>query len=112
MPPASNDDELRQRISALLSGEAINPPWTARALSQRTFDAVVRALQDLRPDDLVGKLVVGGFTLHAYMLKDDPDQIVHACSTCIYYERHRRFCNLPELMLPVEPQWSCIVWRI
>jgi hypothetical protein len=25
---------------------------------------------------------------------------------------HRRFCELPELMLPVEPQWSCRLWRI
>lgn len=38
--------------------------------------------------------------------------IEHACATCLYYERHRRFCNLPELMLPVEAEWSCIVWRI
>lgn len=105
------DDALRHRIATLLSG-ALNPPWTERALTQETFDAIVRALQDLRTDDLVGKLVIGGFTLKPYVLPDDPDGIEHSCATCLYYERHRRFCNLPELMLPVEAEWSCIVWRI
>ena len=108
---SSADDELRNRIETLLSG-ALNVPWTQRALSQRTFDKVIRELQELPPNSLVGKLVIGGFTLKPYVPPDDEDGIEHACATCIYYERHRRFCNLPELMLPVEPQWSCIVWRI
>lgn len=105
------DDELRTRIETLLSG-ALNVPWTKRALDQHSFDAVVRELQDLGPDKLIGKLVVGGFTLKPYRPPDDADGIEHSCATCLYYERHRRFCDLPELMLPVEPQWSCIVWRI
>jgi hypothetical protein len=109
---SSKDDEaLRARIETLLSG-ALNVPWTRRALNQPAFDAVVRELQNLGADDLVGKLVIGGFTLAPYRPPDDADGIEHACATCIYYERHRQFCNLPELMLPVEPQWSCIVWRI
>lgn len=108
-PPT--DDALRNRIVRLLSS-SLNPPWTQRSLSNETFVATVRALQELEPEDLVGKLVVGGFTLRPYTPPDDPDGIEHSCATCLYYERHRRFCNLPELMLPVEPQWSCIVWRI
>ena len=111
--PQPSDDATRDRIARLLTGGAINPAWTERALSQDTVDTVLRALQGLRPDDLVGKLVVAGFTLRPYQVKDGEDSSVeHACWSCIYYERHRRFCKLPELMLPVEPQWSCIVWRI
>jgi hypothetical protein len=109
--PTKADDILRKRIGTLLSG-ALNVPWTKRALDQASFDAVIRELQGLRRGDLIGKLVVGGFTLDPYWPPDDTDGIEHSCATCIYYERHRRFCNLPELMLPVEPQWSCIVWRI
>jgi hypothetical protein len=110
--PSPSDDATRDRIAKLLSGGAINPPWTERALSQQTFDAIVRALQGLNPADLVGKLVISGFTLRPYVLKDDEYPIEHACWSCIYYERHLGFCNVPGLTLPVEPQWSCIVWRI
>ena len=108
---SADDDALRSRIARLLSG-GLNPRWTERALTQQSFDAVVRALRDLRPGDTVGKLVVGGFTLRPYASQVDADRVEHACRTCLYYERHRRFCNLPELMLPVEPEWSCVVWRV
>jgi hypothetical protein len=30
----------------------------------------------------------------------------------MYYQVHRRFCELPELMVPVEPGWSCRLWRL
>jgi hypothetical protein len=30
----------------------------------------------------------------------------------MYYLLHRKFCELPELALPVEPTWSCKLWRI
>jgi hypothetical protein len=104
--PSNTDDELRARI------ETLNVPWTKRALSQASFDAIVCELQGLQPDNLIGKLVISGFTLTPYVPPGDADGIEHSCATCLYYERHRRFCNLPELMLPVEPRWSCIVWRI
>ena len=109
--PSNDDDELRTRIETLLGG-ALNVPWTKRALSQASFDTIVRELHGLQSDNLIGKLVISGFTLKPYLPPDDADGIEHSCATCIYYERHRRFCNLPELMLPVEPRWSCIVWRI
>ena len=105
------EETLRSRIGKLLSG-GLNTPWTERALVQQRLDSAVRALQELAKDDLVGKLVVAGFTLRPLMPRDGEDSIEHSCKSCMYYERHRRFCNLPELLLPVEPQWSCIVWRI
>jgi hypothetical protein len=109
--PTQVDDALRARIETLLSG-ALNVPWTRRALTQARIDGAIRELQELPRNELVGKLVIGGFTLSPYLPPDDVDGIEHSCATCMYYERHRRFCNLPELMLPVEPQWSCILWRI
>jgi len=54
------------------------------------------------------KLVVGGFTDHPI----DVEGMEQACETCMYYLVHRNFCDLPELMLPVEAQWSCKLWRI
>ena len=77
--PSSSDQAIRDRITKLLTGGAINPPWTERALSQDTFDAIVRTLQGLRADDLVGKLVIAGFTLKPYQLKDDEFELEHAC---------------------------------
>ena len=75
-----------------------------------THEAVAAFLNRLREagDDLASKLVIGGFTL-------DPVEhvgIEQACETCMYYLVHQRFCELPELKLPVEPQWSCRLWRI
>ena len=110
--PTPSDDETRDQIAKLLSRGAISPLSPAQALAQESFNSIVRRMQGLSPNDLVGKLRVSGLTLLPYVLKDDEDSIERACSSCINYERHRRFCNLPELMLPVELQWSCIVWRM
>jgi hypothetical protein len=35
-----------------------------------------------------------------------------SCETCIYFQVHRRYCDLPEIDLPVEAHWSCRLWRI
>jgi hypothetical protein len=34
------------------------------------------------------------------------------CQECMYYLVHRKWCDLPELALPVEPDWCCRLWRI
>lgn len=34
------------------------------------------------------------------------------CGNCIYYLPNHQFCNLPELMIPVEPDWWCRLWRV
>jgi hypothetical protein len=59
-------------------------------------------------DDLVAKLVIAGFTDHTIEVED----MQQPCETCMYYKVHARFCDLPELQLPVEPEWSCRLWRI
>ena len=58
--------------------------------------------------DLTAKLVIAGFTLTPV----EHDGIEQACETCMYYLVHRRYCELPELDVPVEPEWSCRLWRI
>jgi hypothetical protein len=30
----------------------------------------------------------------------------------MYYMVHSKCCDLPELALPVEPDWWCRLWRI
>jgi len=77
--------------------------------TDKEFGDIVLKLRQLDPDDLEGKLVIGGFVDHPY----GPDkQRCKACETCMYYKVHRRYCELPELELPVEPEWSCRLWRI
>ena len=74
-------------------------------LAQR--DAIAAALSG----GLVTNWALGGFMLRPYVGEEDPE-IDQACSTCMYYELHRCWCNLPELKLGVEPEWSCILWRV
>jgi hypothetical protein len=50
--------------------------------------------------------VVGGFTNHPY----GPEQ--QRCMECMYYLVHHKWCDLPELAVPVEPEWWCRLWRI
>ena len=107
-----NDDLQAQRdaIASALSG-GLATDWAQRAYSDADIRRVVDALQALAPDDLLGRLRLGGFTLTPYVGEEDPE-IDQACSSCMYYEVHRRWCNLPELKLGVEPEWSCILWRV
>jgi hypothetical protein len=30
---------------------------------------------------------------------------------CMYFVVHRKWCELPELAWPVEPEWWCRLWR-
>jgi hypothetical protein len=63
-------------------------------------------LRKLGDDDLVGKLKVSGFVDQPY----GEDQA--RCLECMYYLVHRKWCDLPELAVPVEPEWWCRLWRI
>lgn len=100
----------RQTIAAALSG-GLATAWHSRAYEDADVRRVVAALHTLDADDVTGKIRLSGFTLQPYVNREAPE-IEQACSTCMYYESHRRYCNLPELDLGVEPQWSCVLWRI
>ena len=107
-----NDELLAQRdaIAAALSGGLVTN-WAQRAYSDADIHRAIDNLQALALDDLLGRLRLGGAMLGPYAGEEDPE-IDQACSTCMYYELHRCWCNLPELKLGVEPEWSCILWRV
>ena len=95
-------EEIKQRLQSGLQTE-VQP----RA---DTHEAVQEIIARLGASDgsLEKRLVIGGFTLDPITHGD----IEQACETCMYYLIHRRYCELPELALPVEPSWSCRLWRI
>ena len=100
-------EELRQNIAGILAGGLEAEVWP-RAGTSEEVNAIVRRLQVEAGEDLARKLAIAGFTDHTI----DVEGMPQACETCMYYKIHARFCDLPELMLPVQPQWSCRLWRI
>ncbi|MFM9860683.1 hypothetical protein RUR49_19685 [Pseudoxanthobacter sp. M-2] len=102
-----NDEAVRGRIAALLAG-GLATEVEPRCDTHEDVQAVIARLRALAPDDLVGRLVVAGFTDHVVVHAD----FEQPCESCMYYLVHRRFCELPELAVPVEPDWSCRLWRI
>lgn len=101
------DKVLLDHLESRLAGD-LAPEIEPRAYSHEEILEVVGRLQKLDPNDYDAKLVIGGFTLEPYGEGEDEQ----ACDTCMYYQVHREFCELPELMLPVGPKWSCRLWRI
>jgi len=102
----AGDEAQREAIRALLAAGR-KTEVLPRADSHEQVQEIVGRLR-AAAGDLAAKLVISGFTL-------DPVEhggIEQACETCMYYKVHRRYCELPELDLPVEPAWSCRLWRI
>jgi len=96
---------LLKKIADMLGGDLIThtEPFPA---TDREFSNILMELRQLDPGDLEGKLVVGGFTDHPY----GPEK--QRCMECMYYLVHRRWCDLPELAVPVDADWWCRLWRI
>ncbi|RUX01395.1 hypothetical protein EOA30_20070 [Mesorhizobium sp. M8A.F.Ca.ET.059.01.1.1] len=105
--PVANaiNDEAGQIRSLLAAG--LKTEVFPRADSQDSTAEILGRLR-VAGGDMAARLVIAGFTL----LPVEHDGIEQACETCMYYLVHRRFCELPELAVPVEPQWSCRLWRI
>ena len=70
------------------------------------FDAIVKSVGKVSKDNIKRKLVLSGFIDHPY----GEDKL--RCMECIYYLVNRKWCDLPELDLPVEPEWWCRLWKI
>ncbi len=104
---AARDDALREEIAARLKAGLETEAWP-RAETSEMVNEVVARLRAEAGDDLTAKLVVAGVTDHTV----EAEEIEQPCETCMYYLVHRRFCELPELMIPVAPEWSCRLWRI
>ena len=109
--PSNNDDAaLREQIGQLLR-DGLRTEWRDRADSSEAVNRIVAQLAAVPPGDHAALLRIAGFMLTPFQ-PQDADDISQACETCMYYALHRRFCDLPELQLPVEPEWSCRLWRI
>ena len=100
-----NHDELLKRIGELLEN-GLKTETEPFPETEKECAGILTQLRELDPEDLEGKLVVGGFVYHPYGPEDQ------RCLECMYYLVHRRWCDLPELSVPVEPHWWCRLWRI
>ncbi len=101
-----DESALRRRIHDLLAG-GLATEVCPRADTPEAVQTLIQALR-ARGGDLEGRLVLAGFTLNPVLHAG----VEQACETCMYYLVHRRWCELPELDVPVEPHWSCRLWRI
>ncbi len=98
-------EKLRETIAALL-GSGLVTQVEPFPVTDIEFAEILTELRNLDADDLQGKLVIGGFLDHRY----GPEG--RRCMECMYYLVHRKWCDLPELAVPVEPDWYCRLWRI
>lgn len=100
-----DDDRLRESIGRTLT-EGLKTQTEPFPKDDVEFAKVLAELAAIEPKDLTRKLVVGGFVDHPY--GEDRQR----CLECMYYLVHRKWCELPELDVPVEPEWWCRLWRI
>jgi hypothetical protein len=102
----SDDNALRDEIENLLkSGLATEAH--PRADTPEQIHEVIKRLHE-SDGTLKSRLVIGGLTLEGI----EHGGFEQACETCMYYLVHRKYCELPELEIPVEAEWSCRLWRI
>ena len=104
---ALGDDHIRREEIRSLLASGLRTEIYPRADTHDEVQAIV-AHARAADGDLMAKLVIGGFTLTPVTHTG----VEQSCETCMYYKVHRRYCELPELELPVEPAWSCRLWRI
>lgn len=102
----ADDDTVREEISRMLSGGLQTEAFPRSDTPEQIQEVIAR----LRASDgsLKSKLVIGGVTLETI----EHGGMEQPCETCMYYQVHRKYCVLPELDIPVEPEWSCRLWRI
>jgi hypothetical protein len=99
------EDALRDKIGKMLADGLVTQtePFPE---NDSEFGQLLRELRYVDPDDLKGKLVLSGFTDKPY----GPDSM--RCQECVYYLVDRKWCDIPELAVPVEADWWCRLWRI
>ncbi|MGO4682401.1 hypothetical protein [Hyphomicrobium sp. 2TAF46] len=102
----TSDDQRREDIRSLLAS-GLETEVFPRADTHEEVQAIIARLREVG-SDLKAKLAIAGFTGHTI----EHGGIEQPCETCMYYLVHRRYCELPELDCPVEPEWSCRLWRI
>ena len=101
-----DDAKKREEIKSLLAGGLFTEVFPRADTHEEVLAIIARLHQ--ADSDLKSRLTISGFTPTPVM----HEGVEQACETCMYYKVHRRYCELPELELPVEPEWSCRLWRI
>lgn len=90
---ATSRDEIRTLLANGLQTET-----SPRADTPDEREAIIHRLQT-DGGDVKAKLTIAGFTL-----KPVPHgEFTQECETCMYFRRHDRHCELPELDLPSSP---------
>jgi hypothetical protein len=100
-----DDDAVREEIRAMLKG-GLRTEAFPRGDTPDQVQTIVSRLR--AAPDLATRLAIAGFTLTTV----EHQGLAQPCETCMYYLVHRRYCELPELAVPVEPEWSCRLWRL
>ena len=99
------ENALRRKIEQV-RGAGLQTQTEPFPETEKEFTQLLAELRALPAADLEAKLVLSGFTEKPF----GPDRM--RCQECMYYLVHRRWCDLPELSLPVEADWWCRLWRI
>ena len=102
----ATDDKIRDEIKSMLAS-GLQTEVFPRGDTHEEVLAIVGRLK-ASDGSINSRLVIGGFTDHTI----EHGGLEQPCETCMYYLVHRRYCELPELDCPVEPEWSCRLWRI
>lgn len=103
----ATDDTVRVWADGLLQF-GIDPIIEPFPKTQSEFLAIVEELRALHENDLIGRLRIGGFT--NYSMGEGED--IQRCKECIYYHPNRKWCDLPELPIPVDAHWWCRLWKL
>lgn len=98
---------MRLRIDTLLAA-GVAGREDRFPVTQTEFAELIKTLRALPDGDLGGRLAIGGFTNHPVVVNEQSMR----CQECIYFLPNRRWCDLPELPLPVEPDWYCRLWKM
>lgn len=98
---------LRMRVGSILQG-GLHTTTEPFPETQREFQAILDQLGALEPGDLINRLDIGGFLPRPKEIGG----VKQRCKECIYYLPHRKWCDLPELPVPVEPDWWCRLWKL
>ncbi len=101
----TDHDTVRTEITELLAS-GLTTKTEPFPETEKEFGEILNELRALDPNDLKSKLVIGGFVNHPF------GEEQYRCMECMYYLVHRKWCDLPELAVPVEPEWWCRLWRI
>jgi hypothetical protein len=99
----ATDEELLSRIAKMLD-DGLQTKTTPVPKDNLEFEKIVAELQSIDKNDLEQKLIISGYTNH-------PVNDLR-CLECMYFLPHRKWCKLPVINLPAEPEWWCRLWRI